>query len=310
MSPNPPQDATEILSLSRLSTAIPDIEDKALTELAWIIEVTPADNGKFTRQELWSIFDTDWRIKYEWVECYGHSTEDGRWHNILGGRSKWYDQLQITWQLADKYKEDDVEWDLPSLEEFRDNLLQRLTSKFPDIHIRELEDIPSALKKAQILALLKKQFNHDSILVIKSAGQYSGKQAWDVLISLGLEWDDAALFHWNVGRGQDHRYDQLFSVWTTSPPGYFDPEKMKAGAFNPIDLVFGFNIPRCVDPINVFNCMVDAAEYCQKILGGTIVNAVGTLFDKQTQKINIIELIDDMHAKGILPGTPLTLKMF
>ena len=43
MSPNPPQDATEILSLSRLSTAIPDIEDKALTELAWIIEVTPAE---------------------------------------------------------------------------------------------------------------------------------------------------------------------------------------------------------------------------------------------------------------------------
>lgn len=307
------ENAAHILDPTRLSY-VPEISHaeepkyKGNPDLSWIIEIFPAANGKFSREALWNIFDLDWRKTYYGFELFGRSTEDGQWTYAISGDSpEWFDQLQVTYQLVHRAQPEDMQWNASSLEKFRDALRKRLFKKFTGINIQETEDISSAIKKAQHLAALKQQFNGDKILVLKSPSIFPGLLAWDALTSVGLEWGDGDLFHWNAG---DDSLDRLFSVWTSTPPGYFYPEHIKAGASNFDNLIFGFVIARCIDPVNVFDAMVDAAEYCRKRLGGTILNTEGQPFDRQTQKTSLTRMVEDMNAKGIPPGSGLTLRMF
>jgi len=248
-------------------------------------------------------------MKYQAFELFGRSSIDGLWTYVITGDSPdSYDQLQVTWELAERNNPENIKWNTSILDDFQRALRQRLTAKFKAITIREAEDIPSALKKAQHLTDLQKQFGRHTIIVLKSLTFYSGKQAWDALISVGLHWGDGDYFHWSPS--DDDPLYELFSVWSSTSPGYFFPEDVKAGTQNPADLIFGFEVPRSIDPVNIFDAMADAVEYCQKRLGGTLLTAEGQPFDRQQEKEVITKLTDEMNAKGIPPGSPLTLRLF
>ena len=133
----------------------------------------------------------------------------------------------------------------------------------------------SAIKKAKEKVRLNKLFDKDILIGLQSENIYNGKEVWDVLQSLGLKWGDGDLFHWN--NSSDYASDQHFSVWTSTEPGYFLPEQVKKGKMNPTNLVFGFSIPRSADPMNVYRIMVNSIKYCQKRLGGQLINKNGEI---------------------------------
>jgi len=64
----PSEDASHILSTSRLNyaplplTSAP-VEYKPEPDLHWITEITPAAGTVFHKEDLWNIFDKDWRMK-------------------------------------------------------------------------------------------------------------------------------------------------------------------------------------------------------------------------------------------------------
>ena len=64
-------------------------------------------------------------------------------------------------------------------------------------------------------------------LVAPTGNLYSGREVWDVMLCLGLDYGDGDLFHWinNSGFGDD----LFFSVWTSTAPGYFIPNRMATG---------------------------------------------------------------------------------
>src|SRR5262249_15826044 len=127
------------------------------------------------------------------------------------------------------------------------------------------------------------------------------KAIWDVMLCLGLQWGDMDLFHWeNPGiHGDDH----LFSVWTSTPPGYFFPEEIAADRVQSHDLIFGFSIPRTFQPELIFDSMTKAIRYAQKRLGGRLVDIEGNPFSEQTELSKIRNVVKQLRNAGFEPGT-------
>ena len=79
---------------------------------------------------------------------------------------------------------------------------------------------------------------------------------------------------------------------------------------NPRNIVFGFSIPQSLDPKGVYDVMLRAARYCQKRLGGQILDNSGQQLDIAEQQQEIVELVDKMKGKGIVPGSYRARVMF
>ncbi len=79
---------------------------------------------------------------------------------------------------------------------------------------------------------------------------------------------------------------------------------------NPENIVFGFSIPRSADPQNIFDIMSQAATYCQKRLGGKLLDKNGQLFNVETENKSLMEIVTKMKNNGIEPGSDKALQMF
>jgi hypothetical protein len=311
----PSEDASYILDASQLTIPM-DLKqpasDKYIPDprLHWVIDLERANAGQFTRNELWRAFDADWRKKFGASDVHGHASEESRWAYVIAGDSpEKYDQVQVALQLVNRYPEDNIGLEESTFREFLYELQKRIDRELPDTVFRLAEDIPAAIKKGEGLLLLQTEFERDLIIGLKSDSIFPGMLAWDTLLSVGLKWGDQDFFHWG-NSNMDLGNDQLFSVWSGTPPGYFFPENVKAGKYNPENLFFGFSIPRCADPLGVFDHMVDAITYCQKRLGGTIVNSQGAPFDMPAERVQLSEFLTRMRGKGLIPGATLALRIY
>ncbi|MEN6625342.1 MAG: cell division protein ZipA C-terminal FtsZ-binding domain-containing protein [Candidatus Sumerlaeia bacterium] len=151
-------------------------------------------------------------------------------------------------------------------------------------------------------------FNDVGIILRAPGGAaFSGREIWDVMLCLGIEWGDMDIFHClnMAGEGDDN----LFSVWTTTPPGYFFPESVARGQ-EYADLVFGLNIARTCTPAVVFDAMMKAARYAQKRLGGEIVDEHGRPADEAAIRARIDARAQYLEQAGCAPGTDAALRMF
>lgn len=153
------------------------------------------------------------------------------------------------------------------------------------------------------------ELNKGVIVILKSDVPFNGMLVWDVLQSVGLKWGDGDLFHWS-NPGANYGDEVFFSVWTTTEPGYFLPEDAKKGKRNPKDLVFGFSIPRSADPENVFSAMIKAAKYCQKRLGGRLLNGTQWTFNENEARKDMESVLKMMKEKGIEPGSEKALRTY
>ncbi|MCV2486410.1 hypothetical protein OD917_15860 [Flavobacterium sp. SH_e] len=307
------EDASYILDITRLSfQSVPsedeNIEYKADSDLDWIINLIPIRGENFKKEDLSKMFDTEWRTNFPSM-IYGFSPETKKWTFVsAGGAPEIYSKLQVAINLQEIFNEENPSYNSKKLERYVTELEKRI-QKYPlKINLEKKESIESAIQKAKILVSTYNEFNIDEIIVLQSDKQFDGLETWDVLQSVGLEWGDGDLFHWNNHRNYGH--DQHFSVWTITEPGYFLPEEIKNGNMNPQNLVFGYSVPRSADPKNVFEVMLNAVEYCQKRLGGNILNKDMQPIDVAQERNKINELIKKMNNKNIKTGSDKALKMF
>jgi FtsZ-interacting cell division protein ZipA len=190
--------------------------------------------------------------------------------------------------------------------------LQKLGLSKPSVDVSNLLDesklrYPTSASAKDLV--LDKAFEHEAIIVLKSEHLFNSAVAWDAMQSVGLVWGDGDLFHWkndstSIG-GDTH-----FSVWTSTKPGYFLPEGIRDGNFRPDDLVFGFSIPRSVDPERVQEAMLIAAKYCQKRLGGTLQNKYREPFNETMERKELSGLTKKMNDSGLIPGSTFALENY
>lgn len=149
----------------------------------------------------------------------------------------------------------------------------------------------------------------EALVLLKGDRPFNGMDAWDALLCTGLKWGDGDLFHWENDKNAPGD-EALFSVATNTEPGYFLPEEVKSGKMNPEDLMFAFAIGRSRDPENVFKAMLKAAKYCQKRLGGRLLDKFNKPFDEDKELRNLQKTVRKMKSQGMAPGSEAALKSF
>jgi len=309
----PSEDASYILDTSKLTfpktkRETENVDYKADPETDWIINLVQVNGQTFDKKDLEKLFDKDWNTNFP-STIFGFSPVDKRWTYVFaGGVPDIYNKIQIAINVKGVYNEENPNYDPKKLDRYVIQL-ESIIKKYPTkLKIEQIETISKAIGKAKNLVELYNEFNKDAIIILKSGKPFNGALAWDALLSVGLRWGDGDLFHWT--NNQDYGHDQHFSVWTTTDPGYFLPENIQSGQMNPTDLIFGFSIPRSADPKNVYTAMLNSVKYCQKRLGGTILNKDEQPFQEQTETKYLLDLIDKMKAKGIEPGSDKALKNY
>lgn len=307
------EDASYILNLSKLSfpkikKETENIDYKADPEREWILDLVQVSGEPFKKSDLLNMLDYDWRKNFS-STIYGFSNEDHLWTFAFAGDSpETYQKIQIAIDLNEVFNEEHPGYAPEKLGIYITELEKRIKKYPTKLKIAETESIPNAIIKAKKLVELNREFDQEAMIVLKSKNGFRGLYAWDALQSVGLKWGDGDLFHWN--NAEDYGHDQHFSVWTTTEPTYFFPEDIKEGTMNPDDLVFGFSIPRSADPEHIFEIMIETVKYCQKRLGGIILDKDGHPFNEAKEKKYITGFIEKMKMKGLVPGSDKALQLF
>lgn len=296
------------LNIPEIEKSNEEIEYKADPNTEWALELLIPNGEIIQQKKLYELFDLEWRTQFS-STIFGHSPEDGKWtYALAGGTPETYDKIQIAIDLLDTFNEEAPNFDPKKLERYVDELKKRLKKHSLQYEIIESEPKNIAIEKSKKLVELNHKFDKGILIGLQSDSHFNGREAWDVLQSLGLRWGDGDLFHW--GNSSDYASDQHFSVWTSTEPGYFLPEQVKKGKMNPQNLVFGYSIPRSADPINVFEIMLNSVQYCQKRLGGKIINENGSVFNEQLEREKLEKLVKDMIHSGQIPGSNNILMLY
>lgn len=257
-----------------------------------------------------SIFTREWKEKYKEVTIYGYSPSEKRWTFVFaGGSPNDYSRLQVAWEYYASWDSDARELDAESCR-VRLEALRQALSGFGRVRLRPRLEPERAEQHAAKIKDMVSRRDYSCTLVLKTdAGTlYDGKEIWDVMMCLGLEWGHMDLFHWRNRNNYGH--SNYFSVGTNTTPGYFLPELIVADEVHTQDLIFSFSIPRTYKPLAIFASMQRAIEYAQKRLGGSIIdeNGAPVNYDKMKKSIETIER--ELTELGFTPGLDAALRQF
>jgi cell division protein ZipA len=304
----PPEEGSAIPDLSRLSlpAAQPRQQDEYRPDpyYDWVIDVEPADARVFKTEDVFAIFDGQWRRSFSDASVYGFSLTSNKWtYALAGGDPQQFGRLQIAVSLLSEQV---------SLQDCFDSSAKKIRSyqkSGATAQVTMSEPVEAALARSKQLLQLKKELHHDIIVVLKSDNFYPGRVVWDVLTETGLRWGDGDLFHWN-NLPDGYGDDRFFSVWTSTAPGYFFPEAIKAGTFNLADLAFGYWVGRSADPMGVFEVLLEVADHCRRRLGGVLLGRDGQAFDAAAERARLQQIVDGMMSKDLPPGSNKALRLF
>jgi len=288
----------------------PKAEYLPVDEVEWVIEVTWKNESPRNARDVAKLFrNTPWNTLGTKTE-FGKNFATGRWTYLVSGNGPTdVKALRIAWPYF-------ADWDSAAPEPTPDLFTKRLeavrsaVAGWEGVVVKSEIPVPAAAARAVDLRALHQRFSSEIVLRIKAPflRKYDGRSIWDVLLCLGLEWGDMDCFHWrnDSGVGADHH----FSVWTSTPPGYFLPEQIAAKKLKAADLIFGFSIPRSINPAAVLDRMYAAAKYSQSRLGGRMVDASDEAFDLNASIEKIRIAANELTSRGFPPGSPAAMRFF
>jgi len=286
----------------------PDILPDPATD--WIVDVQFEGEPRLDSKQISKLFDEKWRKQFGSLTLYALHPDAGHWTFLLSSDGPTVvTRLKLAWRFIDATTDNPA---IPAPQVFSDReaAIRKLLQALGTPVLTASHSPDDAARRARFLRDFKTELDYSATLVLRTpkGKTFEGRDIWDVMLCLGLAWGDMDIFHWeNHGRRGDSAF---FSVWTSTPPGYFFPDQIAAGKVHVEDLVFGFSAPRCWQPADVFESMVRAVQYTQKRLGGTIVDESGSKadVDKIRQKLRSVEL--EMKSHGFTPGDDSALHLF
>lgn len=297
-----------VVERQRYETAKEDTDYLPNGKVDWVVNLDFAPDVILKKANVKQAFSQSWREKHDYPELFGFSPEEKRWTFVLAGDAPdSYSKLQLAWKL--RSLDDDQPLTSDRLHTY---LAAARTAGFKLKATKVQANTPpeeGATRSARLLKLVK-SCDSDPLLVLKATkkGSFDGKAIWDVMLSLGLRWGDMDLFHWdNPGIPGD---DCLFSVWTSTPPGYFLPEQIARGRVHTDDLVFGFSLARTWQPELVAESMIRAIQYAKRRLGGRILDVHSSESPEVKLKAEIRETVTILTNAGFAPGSAEALYLF
>ncbi len=313
--PNTPtEDARHILGTLATSVAAPASDDDRdyLPEpaVSWVVDVRLEGDPQLNPRAVSDAFDKNWRETFGGFMAYGRDVNTGYWTYLISADGpKAVDRLKFEFDYIDVLNESS----LPPSEQLYSQRLVKLAERMKRFGTPTVTTELSPAKAAQRSALLrdmKSTLDMSVVLTLQAprGKQFDGKKIWDVMLCLGLEWGDMDCFHWRNRSEQGD--DSFFSVETSSDPGYFLPEEIAAGQLHVDDLIFAYSVPRSAKPIEVFDGMVKAVQYCQSRLSGKIIAEDGSPAKLAELRERIENVVERLRQAGFEPGESATLQLF
>jgi cell division protein ZipA len=274
-----------------------------------VIDVLFDGDPRLDPNRVSGLFGADWRRLYGGLTIFALDPDKGHWTFLISANGpKQVTRLKMAWDFIDPT--DDA--DLPSAQVFSARVVAVETAvRSLGVAVLETSLSPEeAAHRARWLREFKTNLDYSPTVILRApkGKRFEGRNIWDVMLCLGLNWGDMDVFHWDNPSGLGD--DSFFSVWTSTPPGYFLPEEMSVGNVRVDDLVFGFSAPRCSEPSQVFESIVRAVEYARKRLGGTIADKMGGEADLEEIRRKIRTVEHEMRANGFTPGGDSALRLF
>ncbi|MFT3840585.1 MAG: cell division protein ZipA C-terminal FtsZ-binding domain-containing protein [Myxococcaceae bacterium] len=278
-------------------------------QVEWVAELDLEPGGSVTTAQLQRVFSPDWMAANGNPIIHGLAAANHRWTYVGAADSEAaFTQLQLAWRLIDF--DGGKAFDARRAKALQQALeLQR--KKVSTVAVRFSLEPTAAAKRAEQLEALRKDLQEaeiDLLLLAPEAQPFDARIAWDVLSCLGLEWGDGDSFHWNNPNSAAGD-ESLFSVSTSTPPGYLLPEVVAKGELKLEDLGFGFYVPRTHDPLAVLEAMLRGAKYAQKRLGGTLATPDGQPLDEEKLRARVKEAAGKLQDFGFEPGSKPVLQL-
>ncbi len=290
-----------------MEDAVPEAQrDYGPGALEWVVDVA-LDGGTISTSEVDAVFDDEWREEVGGTTLYGMSAEEGRWTYLHAGDSPTvWTKIAVAVDLVRTYGEDPAPRTAVELKRFSRAVGKRGAGLGSvEVSSRTSPQIGAALAHEMFDCWREARADSLAILEAPEGDLYDGQEVWDVMMCLGLRWGDGDLFHWT--NESDVGHDSLFSVWTTTEPGFFFPEEIAEGRMNPEDLIFGFNIARCAEPEHCHRQMMNAVKYARERLGGTVVDRDGDPLSRKAERERVQRVVRRLAAAGLEPGRETTL---
>jgi hypothetical protein len=274
----------------------------------WIIQVQPAH--PLRRQEVVARFGPQWLGQHGDPQLYGRSTHNGRWtYLVAADGDSVFSEIALAWKLFDERTPTPRPFRVDALRSFQQAVAQQAPALPGRIGSSNYSPAQAAAI-SQPLADFVTANNLEATIMLKADTPFEGRAIWDTMRSLGLHWGDMDLFHWENPNTEAGGGDHLFSVFTSTEPGYFLPEHLAKGEVKTVDLIFSFSIPRSHRPRQVLQNMYHAAHYCQQKLGGELLNADGQPFQLTTELQKCQVITQNMARKKLRPGYGDALYLF
>lgn len=287
---------------------IPDRDYLPNEATEWILDIEWSESPCLDSSQVISVFEADWKEKYGYGELCGFDPDRKRWTFLRSGYAKRLNRLKLSKQLF--ISNDNPE--IPTVELLRliDAAARIRAERFGKASVTPRIPAEEAVRRARRLQELKEtlDLNFGLVLAAPSKEPFDGRQIWDTMLCLGLRWGDMDLFHWD--NPSDQGDDAFFSVWTSTPPGYFLPEQMAAGKVRVENLIFGFSVPRCARPTDVAESLFRGIGYARERLGGTIVDAQGNPADLEFSRTQVSKVAVELTRVGFPPGSEDALHLF
>jgi len=273
-------------------------------DLDWTILIELPKSVVLDRKQTLAILDPPWLKSNRGAIIHGLCLATGKWTYVSASdATEPYSKLALAKSLVQG------PLDTPSLEAMLSSTGKKFR-QFPGTVVSSSVPPAEAVAKSERLLRLKSTCDLQMMvqLLPPSGKSFDGREIWDVMYSLGLEWGDMDLFHWT--NTTDCGDDSFFSVWTSTAPGYFLPESIAAGDIRVEDLVFGYSVPRSAAPAAILDRMVTAAEYSRKRLGGELRDPTGAPFDRIKSQAEVWRVCRTLEAAGFPPGSESALRLF
>ncbi|QDT48158.1 hypothetical protein Pan258_21980 [Symmachiella dynata] len=305
------EDMSHLLSIPEGLPDHPSDEDRDYRPddaTEWVLDVEFKGSLIHLLPRLDEVLSYDWMKTVGNPEIYGWSPEIEHWTFLRsGGGPKSFTKLAFSWQLFNSFDED-YRITSKELEAFAKAVIEQV-QQLGVPTIRQNRSPAEAERLGIDISKAVADFDKSAIVVLRATENgFSGRDIWDVMQCLYLRWGDGDLFHWQNPSGVGD--DAFFSIWTTTPPGYFFPEEIAAGRVKTHDLVFGYSIPRSADPVAILDSLFNAVQYAQERLGGIICDVEGKPIRKDAVRKYVEGVVDGLNKAGFEPGVDSTLHVF
>lgn len=276
--------------------------------IEWIVAIDPFE-GTVTPDRVRKIFDVPWRQANGSPRILGLDPEAGVWTPIDAAElPRRVCALELGWTY------------LPE-----ESPLGAFTSEAAGTFLRETEarakNIGAIAVRAHVtpqegeararhIDSLRREIEDPEVIIALAADDgrtYEGRSVWTTATEIGLEWGMGDLFHWV--KPEDPAAESLFSVATSTEPGYFIPEEIARGQVALADLLFTLSIPRTKRPAVAAEVMIRAAKYVRYRLGGSLLWADVPL-DEPALFQWIARVERRLEAARIVPGSEEARRIF